>query len=176
MSQSAADHAKEIRETLKKKHGLTSKRVSVRAHGFSMGESIRVEIKDPAVPFDVVNKIARSHERIRRCEISGDILSGGNLYVDVAFSRECLAEITKKHIEPVRSAILKLKVGSRELQGIPGTPFLVGLNEHLSSAKSLCFTLWRDSFIANAYTPEEIACAIGVRFGVVEENPFESLT
>lgn len=81
---SPAEAAAEIRSTLKSRHGWTSRQVSVRASSFSMGSAIDIKIKAPGVSLAAVKAIAEGQESIRRCEITGDILSGGNRYVSVS--------------------------------------------------------------------------------------------
>jgi hypothetical protein len=84
----ATEYAAQIRSTLKKAHGWSSRQVSVRSEYFSMGSSIDVIVKDPAIPLPVVKAVAEQAESIRRCEVTGEILSGGNRYVSVRYSHE----------------------------------------------------------------------------------------
>ena len=96
-----ADEAKQIRVALKAK-GWSSRKVSVRANSFSMGSEIVLTIKDASVPKSVVKEIAKGAERIHRCEISGDILSGCNRYVSVNYTREALADLAAPFVEKIR--------------------------------------------------------------------------
>src|SRR5690242_8810015 len=80
-----------IRAALKAQHGWTSRDVSVRAESFSMGSALRVKIKNPAVSLTAVRVIAREFETVSRCEQTGEVLSGGNTYLDVEYSYEVLA-------------------------------------------------------------------------------------
>lgn len=57
--------------------GIPARSVSVR----SDGNSVDVTIKDAAVGSDKVRAIAGQFEKIDRCQVSGEILSGGNTYV-----------------------------------------------------------------------------------------------
>ncbi len=81
----AAESAAKVREALRKELGLTSRDVSVRCDNFSMGSAVRVRIKRIGIDFAKVREIAQREENIRRCEYSGEILSGGNRYVSVDF-------------------------------------------------------------------------------------------
>ena len=81
----AAQDAAVIRGQLKAL-GWTSRQVSVRSSEYSMGSEVRVVIKDPSVPIDVVRGIAKQAEYIRR-DAHGDILGGGNRFVYVRYSR-----------------------------------------------------------------------------------------
>ena len=98
---STAEHAKQIRHQLKTELGLTQKDVSVRAHSYSMGASIYVTLKTTRGSLDAVSAIARQHEHVRYCEVSGDILSGGNTYVQVRYDRDVLKSEAAKYTEMV---------------------------------------------------------------------------
>ena len=90
-----AEIAKTIRTEIKNKLGHTAKAVSVRTHNYSMGSSIRVVIRTAAAVEDAatIREIAERRQSIRRCEMPGDILSGGNRYVTVDIGREAKAEL-----------------------------------------------------------------------------------
>jgi hypothetical protein len=122
----ATEHAAQIRSTLKKSHGWTSRQVSVRAEYFSLGSSIDVIVKDPAIPLPVVKAVAEQAESIRRCEISGEILGGGNRYVSVRYSHEAQATIGARYVEAVQRAIEAVAPESNRLEPIGDTGFLVG--------------------------------------------------
>ena len=70
-----ASEAKTIRANLKAA-GYNQKRVSVRSNSYSMGSSVRVEVKDPTADFKLIERIAKGEESYSRCEASGEILSG----------------------------------------------------------------------------------------------------
>lgn len=77
--QAAAD----LRNAYKAK-GWTARMISVRTEYFSMGSAVNVSVKDAAVDFDEAERLAHEIcESISRCEITGDILGGGNTYVSV---------------------------------------------------------------------------------------------
>ena len=122
----ATEYAAQIRSTLKRAHGWTSRQVSVRAEYFSMGSSVDVTVKDPAIPLPVVKAIAEQAESIRRCEITGEILGGGNRYVSVRYSHEAQAIIGARYLEATQRAVDKVAPGSSSLEPIAGTGFLVG--------------------------------------------------
>lgn len=117
------DRAAAIRLALKAK-GYSSRQVSVRAESFSMGSAIRITIKDSAVPRSLVREIAEPHESIRRCEITGDILSGGNTYLSIDYTREARLALAKDYIDAVQDAFSK--VTDLSLIPVDGTPFMVG--------------------------------------------------
>ena len=80
----SAEKAKKIREELKAA-GWNRTKISVRSPHWG---SIYVTIKDPEVPIKKVEKIALAYESISRCEITHEILLGGNTYVDVKYADE----------------------------------------------------------------------------------------
>jgi hypothetical protein len=122
----ATEHAAQIRATLKREHGWSSRQVSIRAEYFSMGSSIDVTVKDPTIPLPTVKRVAEGAESIRRCEVSGEILSGGNRYVSVRYSHEAQAEIGARYVAAVQVAIDAVPVDSNRLEPVGDTGFLVG--------------------------------------------------
>lgn len=88
-----------------KSRGWNARKVSVRTEYYSMGSSIHVMIRDAAVSYEEVCRVACGAESIRRCEVSGDILSGGNTYVHVTLSREAEAALTASYLPTVVAAI-----------------------------------------------------------------------
>ena len=99
---SVTEAAKKIRAELKA-IGINSRKVSVRSDSFSMGSSINVEIKDPAIKLAVVEEIANKAQRIDRCEYSGEILGGCNRYAHVRYSFDA----TDAMAEPWKAAAEK---------------------------------------------------------------------
>ncbi|MCD8875437.1 hypothetical protein K2V74_14030 [Mammaliicoccus sciuri] len=71
--------AKEIRTELKKELGYTNRQISVKNNW----SSIDVVIKDDSVDREAVEKIAKPLEEVDRCEVTGEILAGGNTFVFV---------------------------------------------------------------------------------------------
>ena len=111
------EYAAEIRATLKREHEWTSRQISVRADSFSMGSSIDVVIRDPEIPLATVKAIAEQAERIRRCEYSGEILSGGNRYVSVKYSDEAERVIGKRYEAAAQTVATTVTDGGVSLAG-----------------------------------------------------------
>lgn len=149
------EYAAEIRQILKRKHGWNSRQVSVRAEYYSMGSSIEVEIKDAAVPLPTVKALAEKAEHVRRCEVSGEILGGGNRYVSVRYSHDAQTIHGRRYADAVQRASDAVAPGSSSLQPIEGTPFMVG---RPSSGR---LTLWEDSYITDCYSVDGMAQYIG---------------
>lgn len=88
--------AARIRNNLKAA-GIPAKAVSVRTR--STG-SVDVVVNSLDVDYRKVKEIAQSEESIRRCEYTGEILSGGNTYVFIQLGDEAIdlamAEVVQK--------------------------------------------------------------------------------
>ena len=153
-SLTTTEHAAVIRDTLKRDHGWTSRQVSVRAEYFSLGSSITVIVKDPAIPLPVIKAIAEQAERIRR-DGFGEILGGGNRYVSVSYNRETLAIMGRRYADAVQRAVQTVAIGSPSLATIEGTPFFVGRPDDYR------FTLWEDSYLNQSNTVDGLAEIIG---------------
>ena len=82
--------AKLLRAELLRRHGWTGRDVSVRTDRFSMGSAIRITINRLNIPAAAVKAVAEPFERVRCCEVTGEILSGGNRYVSVTYAHEAL--------------------------------------------------------------------------------------
>lgn len=155
---STAEHAATIRQELKKKHGWNSRQVSVKSDCYSLGSSIDITIKDARINLSDVEAIADPHESIHRCEITGDILGGANRYVRVSYSHDAMTQRSERYIRVVKDAAAKRENESdNSLIPIEGTKYLLGKTQHGH------FSLWSDSFLCQAYSPEEIAREIAVR-------------
>ena len=88
--------------------GWNARMVSVRTSYFSMGSSLRVTVRSADVDFAKAKAMAENVERISRCEITGEILSGGNRYVHVDMSEECQQAVAARHLDAVRTAVAEL--------------------------------------------------------------------
>jgi hypothetical protein len=71
-----------IRKSLKEL-GYNSRKVSVREDSGGLSWCIRITIKDENVDEQAVKEIAQKAKKIDRCEVTGEILGGGNTYVFV---------------------------------------------------------------------------------------------
>jgi|SRR5262245_4248637 len=124
---STTERAAAIRQTLKSQHGWTSKDVSVRSSSFANGSSIQISIKNPDVNIATVQAVAGQHESISRCELTGEILSGGNRYIHVSYTHEAAEQLTERMIGPVSTAAAELATaGENSLIPVPGTAYLLG--------------------------------------------------
>jgi hypothetical protein len=72
--------------------GYNARKVSVRTSPCTYSTSVDVTIKSLGVDIEAVKEVANAYRSVRRCEYSGDILMGGNTYVDVEYSRDLDSE------------------------------------------------------------------------------------
>lgn len=158
------ERAAMIRAELKKRHKWSGKDVSVRADHFSMGSAIRIQIKNPAVALAAVKEIAQEHESISR-DASGEILSGGNRYLDISYSSEAREAIAAKAMPAVQAAAAQLEAGDPAyIIPVEGTGFMLGYGRH---GKAYGFSVWRGgltgSHEAEVGSLKEAAIVIGMR-------------
>ena len=134
-------NAKEIRNRLKAELGLNSRQVSVRS---SRGSAIHVTIKVP-VAKSPIEAIAKGAECVRRCEFSGDILSGGNTFVFVEYEEGVLDGFFDEN------AIKALKEDPGKVLEMPG-----GFDIHYSDCGNhYCVSHKDDSFVPErAWSPQ----------------------
>lgn len=96
-----------VRQALKSELKLTTKQVSVRKG--SGGHSINVYIHDPCVELSAVESIARRAESIQRCEITGEIMQGGNTFVFVEYSDKAEHAVMVSHSAMIEDIMGKAK-------------------------------------------------------------------
>ncbi len=109
----ATETAKTIRTTLKREHGWTSRQVSVRVRDLGVSSAIDVTIKDAAVDPAAVRAVALAEHRVARCARTGEILGGGNCYVDVAWAAGVLDAVGAELVAQLRD----LEVGVATWRG-----------------------------------------------------------
>jgi hypothetical protein len=153
-----------IRAELKAKHKWSSRDVSVKADHFSMGSAIRISIKNPAVSLAAVKEIAEAHESISRDPATGEILSGGNRYLDIGYSSEAREALAAQHLPAVEAAAAKLaEAEANHLIPVEGTGFLLGAGHH---GLRYGFSLWLGgacgSHQAEVSSAKEAAILIGM--------------
>lgn len=140
-SLSTTDHAAAIRAQYKAK-GWNARKISVRASYYSMGSSIYVTIKDASIPMAEAEAIAKGAERIDRCEFSGEILCGGNRFVDVKYDSAVLEAMGAQYLDAVKAAAANLKAegeNDNHLYPIGDTGLMVG-----RGSNGYGFSLWSE--------------------------------
>lgn len=151
------DHAAALRAAYKAK-GWNSRMISVRAEYYSMGSSLHITIKNPAIPYAEVERIASGSERIDRDQF-GDILSGGNRFVYVKYSDAAAFALTANALPMVTEAAERLAAAASDNTLIPigETRYMLGNSQYGR------FSLWGDSHIQNANELDTIAYQLAVR-------------
>ncbi len=114
-------------------------------------------VKDPSIPLAEVEKIANAHERIDRCEFSGEILSGCNRYVHVGYSREA-QEVQDARVRPaVDAAIARLEgTGGEKIEGTDFTIYREDGRFKVFGGKRYCQLMWDAATVAR-YVGHEVA-------------------
>lgn len=102
---STKEQAQELRSNLKKE-GYPAKMVSVRMRYIGYDTAIDVTIKDIAVNFDKVQKMAEKYEYISHDQF-GEILAGGNTYVNVKLDYDMIEEGEKQYYKEAAEIIGK---------------------------------------------------------------------
>lgn len=95
--------------TALKAMGYGPREISVRGESYSMGSSINVCVKVRGVDLKAVEAVAMGAERVDRCEITGDILSGGNRFVHVKYDGELLASLAATVKAEAEAAVVAMK-------------------------------------------------------------------
>lgn len=147
----SVEAAKEIRKKLKELK-ISPKQVSVRSDSIS----VNVSIKDLSINLDKIKSIAKCYEHIDRCEISGETLLGGNLYISVDYDWRVESEARKSEeynaiLNLVKSKVEDIKdnVGVKVVDG-----FLLFKNCNGSYQADVA---WSDEYWNHFYNADSIA-------------------
>ena len=105
-----------IRAALKAR-GITRRQVAVVHEHYSMGSTIHVTVKDPAVRLSAVKEIAKMYENVARDSYSGEFLSAGNRFVNVEYAPAALAPIVAELLPtiealPADGTVVELRGGA----------------------------------------------------------------
>jgi hypothetical protein len=98
---SITDKAKMLRSEIKSKLGLNCREVSVTTSGGGYDSSIHVYLKTlkAMTHYQEVEKLASKLEHIDYDPYCGEVLCGGNTYVNVGCDRSVLREFSTKYLE-----------------------------------------------------------------------------
>ena len=145
--------AAKIRHDLKVELNLTARQVSVRS---SRGGGVNITIKAAGVSFDAVEEIGRRQESVRRCEHSGDILAGGNIFIFSSWDRRFVGAAA----EPITPWVEALEAdGGSTIHPVPGC---ADLDLGVSRENEWSLHLWNGSHVGQGGTAQ-IAELIAVR-------------
>lgn len=137
---------------MKEELGYNARQVSVK-HSHS---SITFTVRDASVNVEAVKEFSTTFENIHRDERTGDILRGGNTFVNVRLS-DAVKDKFKAIFLPALEEVAPKIVDNRLLQ-IPGTEYLISQHD----MRPGCFDLWSDEgHIRSYYGLDEIALELG---------------
>lgn len=128
---------KEIRKQLKAELGYNAKQVSVKNRDYL---ELVFTIRDADVEISKVKEFASQFEHIRRDYASGEILSGGNTFVDVKLSDEVRAQLEEKYLPIVEPAFAEAKLNPHFVQKIGDTGVEVSYDDVRND-----YTLWSET-------------------------------
>lgn len=142
------EKAKELRKELKAL-GISNKDVSVRVSPCTYSEAMDVTIKNLSVDIRKVEELALKYERIDRDERSGEILSGGNEFVEVKYDWQILAKESKKYFSAA--------------EGVLKTELEQGKGITISNTDKHKLVFWRGN-------PNQIAVHNATTFGIAYDK------
>lgn len=148
---------KEIRQELKNKLGYNARQVSVRMMHYT---KIIFTIRDASIKRSEIEDFANDYESIRYDEMTGEILCGGNTYVDVCYSEDCKKEMSDKYIEAVEKAVNQIEDNC--IIDIEGTNLSIGNDPRYSGG----FAIWEydedgiGTCISHCYSIESVAFTV----------------
>lgn len=155
--------AQQLRSALKTK-GITSRQVSVRQHNFS---DVKVTIKSQC-SYHTVQEIASGFRRIHRCELTGEILCGANIFINIGFCSKFEKELGSKYLPHLEAAINDMRhqitengSGSVDLTETCGVIFYSTQQDNhwkIRSGEDFCETIFIPE--NNLYAAENLAKSI----------------
>ena len=92
------NRAQEIKKRLKEELKYNTRQVSVRENPGGLSWSFDFTIRNPEVIYQKVKDFVASVESIDRCEKSGEILSGGNIYTHIVIAEPVKDEWSKEYL------------------------------------------------------------------------------
>ncbi len=161
MATKAATAAARMRAAFKSQ-GWGRNEISVRSSNYSMGSSVRISIKSPLVDYDTCERVAECEDEVRRCEVTHEILSGGNFFVFVEWDWQVRDELAAPWVEPILAALGGVKADSySELAPVAGAE---ALDAHVGRREgSWLAQLWIGPRMVLDFTPD---CATGAAFAL----------
>lgn len=90
--------AQQIRADLKAA-GYKARDISVRCNNIGYSSAVRITIKKANIRKSDIEAIAKKYENIDRCDISGEILLGGNTYIFVDYDNDVFNHVYENYLE-----------------------------------------------------------------------------
>jgi hypothetical protein len=97
------DAAKRIRKALKAELGLTSKDVSVRSSRSRHDRAVTVTIRRVDIDRTEVTEVANRERYVQRCEVSHEVLAGGNVFVTVTYDDDAIRPLRDAFFEALQA-------------------------------------------------------------------------
>jgi hypothetical protein len=116
--------------TALKAMGYSSREISVRGESYSMGSSITVTVKVRGVDLKAIKAVAEKAQRIDRCELTGEILTGGNRFVEVDYSWELVRELSAQVRAEAEVALASMKANPGVAVAVAGAEYYYTGNSH----------------------------------------------
>ena len=91
--------------------GYNSTQVSVRRENCGYSSSYTLTIRHPDVNRAKVVEIEKKHESVSICQASGEVLMGGNTYIDVSLTEEVRKAWTAKYLPWAQAALARIESG-----------------------------------------------------------------
>lgn len=124
----ASEAAQELRAELKAR-GWSSRDVSVRVKPCTYSRAIDIVIKRVDISKKEVEGLAGKYESVRRCEASGEILSGGNTYVSVTYDWKLKEKMVKGIMPACIEALKQANENRGYVYKVDGTDFTVAVGQ-----------------------------------------------
>lgn len=109
---SSVEQASKLRNELKSR-GYSNRKVSVNHNYGGYSASIHVTIKDLSIPLREIHELASRYQSVTYCDRTGEVLEGGNTYVQVNYDYELLENATENKLEEAKQLIKELE-GKKE--------------------------------------------------------------
>lgn len=94
----------EVADFLKTK-GYNRTKVSVKHSYYGYDDGYKVTVKDVSIPLEKIKELVLKFRSVDYDERSGEILSGGNTYVDVEYDKNVVKDALNKYEKKVNSVL-----------------------------------------------------------------------
>lgn len=110
--------SKDLKKAIMNATGLKAREISVREDRCTYDWAFNVELKKE-YPLSKVEEVTEKYTRVDRCEASGEILSGGNVYIRVSYQYDMILtpETKEKLTKIIQSAEEEIQAANIDLIG-----------------------------------------------------------
>lgn len=121
-------------ENALKAAGINRRQVSIREPRSGYDRCFELTIRDPKFEVEYIESLVSGFQRVYRCEASGEILSGGNIWIDVSATDEVLDTWASEYLDQVTEAMSLLTSDHGERVG----------NCSIHEQNAYCVKVWSD--------------------------------